>query len=238
MSNRLIIFRPVFAALRPVFIVLWRVFEAFADFMDNFWQIVGVAILTGMWGLLLLNALSRLTGILPINWSMEITGYMVAWSLFVMMGPIARSDQHIKITFLSEKVLGEKRAASFMHAVENLLGLFLCTYLSYHAITLVKETKLLGLTEESSEGWEYPLWIIQSGIVVGFALTALYYFERTVKSIIRLFTGSEVVSGGGSALFSSTQAVEGRPEPETDTKSQTEISDVPDDNEISNKEQE
>lgn len=192
--------------------ILWAGLEVFFSFMDKFWQAAGVSMLIGMWGLLLVNAIARWTNLTPIGWSLEITGYMIAWSIFVMMGPVARTDGHIKVTFLPEKLLGQKRGTALAYNAESLVGLFMCIYLAYHSYILVHETYLLHYRVESAGGWYYPMWIVRSGILVGFSFSALYYFERTAKWIKGLFPGSVIASGGNSPMPSGTQVEKSIPE--------------------------
>lgn len=205
LNNGLIIFRPVFA-------FLWRIFEFFAGFVDRFSQIFGVIILTAMWGLLLINAIARWTDLMETGWSIEITSYLVAWSIFVMMGPITRSDEHIKVTFLPEKLLGEQRGRAFVYATENILVLLLCIYVSYHAYILIDKSR--GYEIESTGGWYYPMWLIRSGVLVGFSISAMFYFERTVKWIMHFFTNGEAVSGSGLQVKTDTKLEETSPQVE------------------------
>lgn len=208
MSNSLATLRPVAAALRFVFAPLWYVFELFCNITDKAQQIFGVIILVGMWGLLLFNMLARWTDWFTTNWSIEITSYMVAWSIFIMMGPITRSNEHIKVTFLPEKLLGEKRGSAFIFAVESVIGLILCLYFSYHAYDLLEVTG--NFKEPSSAGWEYPMKLIRSGILLGFLSSSIYYLERNIIWIKGLFAGSQDISssGGGTAVLTGSSTAE------------------------------
>ena len=172
-------------ALRWVFGTLWRGFEAFCSLAERFWVTFGIGLLIGMWALLLLNCIGRWTGAYSIGWTLEILGYMVAWSIFVMAGPITRWDAQIKVSVIPDKLLGEKRGAAFTHAVENFVGLVFCTYLTIHAFRFIRF--VWGEVEQSSAGWDYPLWLVYCGILAGFLFCSIYYFERTVRWIRQLF---------------------------------------------------
>ena len=210
--------KPVFETIRPVTSPLWRIFELIAGILDRSCQIFTVAMLAGMWGLLMINAISRWTDILPpssIAWSIEITKYLVAWSIFVIMGPVTRNNENIRVTFLPEKVLGEKRAATFVYVFENLVGLFLCIYLAKASYDLIIFTHDNGMRTPSSGGWYYPLWIIRSGILIGFVLACIFYFERMVKWLLGFFTDRGILPGTiVSSAADGSGVKEGSPEPE------------------------
>lgn len=175
-------------SVRHPHVALWRIFEAFSTFMEVFWTVFGVALLLGMWGLLFLNTLARWFDWSSVGWSMEIVGFMIAWSIFVMAGPVTRHNAHIKVTLIPEKLLGEKRATVFINGLECLAGLAICIYLSIPSFHYFNNTRLEGWTQDSVGGWTYPLWIIRSGIFWGFVFCSFYYFERSVKWIQSLLT--------------------------------------------------
>lgn len=176
----------------------WHGFEIFADLTDRFWLTFGVALLIGMWALLLVNTIAGWVGNDAVGWSREILSFMIAWSIIIMAGPVARRDEHIKVTFLPEKLLGEKRAKDFMQVADNLVGLALCTYLTLHSFRFVYQTYELHRVVQSSKGWEYPLWIIRSGIFWGFLFSSIYYFERTVRWTRTRFIKKKLISDGNS----------------------------------------
>jgi len=170
-------------------LALWRGFKAFSTSMEFFWTTFGVVLLLGMWGLLFLNTVARWLDWNSIGWSNEILRFMIPWSIFVMAGPVTRQNAHIKVTFLPEKLLGEKRGTILINCLECLAGLAICIYLSIASYSYFNNARLDGRTEASVGGWEYPLWIIRSGIFWGFLFCSVFYFERSVKWIQSLFTG-------------------------------------------------
>ena len=163
--------------------------------MERFWVAFSVGLLTGMWVMLTLNCIGRWTDAFRVGWTLEILGYMVAWSIFVMAGPITRWDAHIKVSIIPDRLLGEERGTAFMHAIENFIGLGFCTYLTVHAFRFIELVYDQGWVERGSAGWDYPLWILYCGILVGFLFSSLFYFERTVRWIRKLFINKEAKSG-------------------------------------------
>ena len=114
------------------------------------------------------------------------------------MGPVTRNNENIRVSFLPEKVLGEKRAATFIYVFENIVALLLCIYLAKGSYDLIITTRDIDLRVESAGGWEYPMWIIRSGIFVGFLLACIFYFERMVKWLLSFFTDKGILPVTGS----------------------------------------
>lgn len=204
------------SVIQPALSPLWRGFETISNYVDKSCQVFGAILLAAMWALLMVNALAKWFDFTQIGWSMEITAYMIAWSIFIMMGPVTRSDEHIKVSFLPEKVLGKEKGATFMFALESILGLALCIFLSIHAYNLIIHTKAFGLRIESSAGWYYPMWIVRSGVFAGFVISALFYLERTIKWLRQLLTGDKTVTACENPMLNvaTTTAGEGGPKAE------------------------
>lgn len=181
---------------------LWRVFQIISTVMERSAHTAAIIMLYGMWGLLFLNALSRWLGSsLGVAWSLEIVGYMIAWSIFVMIGPVAKWHRHVKMVFLPVKLLGERRGNIFMRLSENLTGLGICLYMTIHAYRWIDMTRDMGMKSQSVGGWFYPMWIVRLAVLIGFILLCLFYFERTVEQIRSFMT-----RGVGFGEFGSGEA--------------------------------
>lgn len=165
--------------------LFWRGFEMVSTVLDSFWHITAVIFLVGMWLLLLLNTISRWLETDSIQgWPLELVSYMLVWTIFVMLGPAARWNKHIRVTYFSGLLLGEKRGEILMQFIENTAGLSFATFMAIHAYRWVDLTHRMNVEYPSAGGWEYPMWIVRSGLFVGFALLAYFYFERLVNWII------------------------------------------------------
>jgi TRAP-type C4-dicarboxylate transport system permease small subunit len=135
-----------------------------------------------MAGLLFLNALNGWLGDpWQVDWSLEIAAYMMVWSIFLMLASTAKEDRHIKVPFFPIRLLGEKRGNSFVYIAESLVGLMVSIYLSKQAWAFVATTRSLDVRRLSMGGWEYPMWIVRLGILIGFIFLAFIYFERSVN---------------------------------------------------------
>ncbi|MFC1924727.1 TRAP transporter small permease [Chloroflexota bacterium] len=168
--------------------IIWHGFEVFSTVVERFARALAVILLIAMSVMLLLNAASR-WGIAPssmMGWPLSIVGYMIAWSVLVMMGPVAKLDAHIKVPFLTSKLLGEKRGANFRAIMENLVGLGYSIFLTLPAYDWVSSTFREGTVEQLYGHWTYPLWVVRLGIFLGFTFLSFFYFERTVKWFINI----------------------------------------------------
>ena len=173
----------VIRSLVLVLRALGRCLEIISTAMERFWHSVAIVLLIGMWGLLLLNAISRWIEHESIAKPVELVGFMLAWTIFVMMGPVAKLDKHIKVTHFSVLLLGEKRGLMFTHIVESAAGLSFSIFMSIHAYRWILWTFHEDKQYDSAFGWGYPLWIIRLGLFLGFTFLSFFYFERIVKLI-------------------------------------------------------
>ncbi|MFC2018119.1 TRAP transporter small permease [Chloroflexota bacterium] len=204
MSNNSISYHPS----PPVRVLraLWRGFEVFSNVIDTFWMTFAIALLVSMWGLLLVNTVAKWLDIYSVGYTLEFVKYMMAWSIFVVMGAVTRTNDHIRVSFFPEKLLGERRGAVFMYVTENLVALGMCIYFTIHAYRFIIESYNSDFVEHSIGGWNYQMWIIRIGILVGFLFASLFYFERTMKMIKNFITHTEqeVVSAGFMGSSSSS----------------------------------
>jgi TRAP-type C4-dicarboxylate transport system permease small subunit len=177
---------------------LLRGLDILSTLVEKILTSAGVVFLIGMWGLLLVNTVARWISITSdwnpdTGWTLEIVGFMIVWSIFVMIGPVAKWDMHIKVNYFPEKLLGERRGASFIRMMENLTGLAVCIFMSIHTYRWIIETvnNPLGTGMLSSAGWVYPLWLLRLGLFVGFVSISFIYFQRTLKWIVDVVTQKE-----------------------------------------------
>lgn len=172
------------------------VIEKISTALERFLLIFGVLLLVAMWLLLLLNTVNRWLGSnYTTSWTLEIVGWMVAWTIFVLMGPVAKYDEHIKISFLPQKFLGEARGLAFIRMLENMAGLAVCTFFAIHTFRWIIDSYHLGYQIRSVAGFIYPIYILRAGIFVGFATTALFYLVRSIGVLLKPDTLKVQVAG-------------------------------------------
>ncbi|MFC1924359.1 TRAP transporter small permease [Chloroflexota bacterium] len=180
------------------FRALLRALELLSTLIERILTASGLVFLLAMWGLLLTNTVGRwlfetCDWRLQTGWCLELVGYMIPWTIFFMLGPVAKWNMHIKVTYFPSKLLGERRGATFSRMLENMTGLAVCTFLSIHSYRWIIDTinDPLGSDIPSVGGWSYPLEVIYSAVFVGLVATSYYYFHEIVKWIVSLAAQEE-----------------------------------------------
>ncbi|MFC2018063.1 TRAP transporter small permease [Chloroflexota bacterium] len=162
----------------------------FTTFIERILTSFSIFLLITMWVLLLYNTVHEWLDTSWITtWTLEIVGWMVAWSIFVLMGPVAKWDTHIKVTYFPTRLLGERVGAAFVQMVENMAGLAVGIFMSIHSMRFIYwTTELPGnmANPESVAGWTYPLWAVHSGLFVGFVTLSVFYFNRIILWIVNI----------------------------------------------------
>jgi TRAP-type C4-dicarboxylate transport system permease small subunit len=111
---------------------------------------------------------------------------MMGWGVYLLVGSVARRDEHVRIAFLIQWVLGQ-RAKSVYHALENIVSLGLCSLLIYAGYLLIASYREIGQVSmfmpTASGSIKYPAWIDVIVIPLGFFIAALFYMERIINQI-------------------------------------------------------
>jgi len=169
---------------------LLRGWEAFSTLIEMALVNFSIFLLIIMWVLLLYNTINEwLDTSWVTTWTLEIVGWMVAWSIFVLMGPVAKWDMHIKVTYFPAKLLGERVGEAFIQMTENMAGLSVGLFMSIHSWRFVIWTTNLPENmahPESVGGWTYPLWAVHLGLFIGFSTLSLFYFNRIIMWIVNI----------------------------------------------------
>ncbi|MFC2058226.1 TRAP transporter small permease [Chloroflexota bacterium] len=176
---------------------LWRWFEKFSAFLYWFATILGVSILVAMTGLILVNTLSRTIVVLPIGWLEDVVTVAVAWSVFLLLGPVAKRDSHIRVGFFMQKVLGIQRASSAWRALECVFGFGIAAYLSYYGYYWLILSYDMHTISYSAGGFWYPVWITRTVVPMGMGILAFLYLSR---GLCQLASFMNVRASSGQAL--------------------------------------
>ncbi|MFC1926134.1 TRAP transporter small permease [Chloroflexota bacterium] len=106
---------------------------------------------------------------------------MLVWTVFLLIGSVARRDEHIRIGFFVNKLLG-KRASPFIYGLESVASLALCIYFAYWGIRWVQLAMIINEGISYNElGDEYPAWIPYIIAPGGLIIAATFYLERIVR---------------------------------------------------------
>ena len=114
------------------------------------------------------------------NVVMELPPMLMPWLVFPVAGILMRSDSHIAVDFLPERL--SPRPARVLRAIIGLIatvaGLVFC-YAGYEATALFK---MVGQKTEME--WSFPIWWIYLSFPVGFAVLTSFALENLLKAIL------------------------------------------------------
>ena len=161
-----------------------RLLSFTCDLLERVTTGIGAAFLIGMAGVMFFATVLRYLFDFPLPWSEEVLRYMMAWSILLLIGVVARRDEHIRFNFFAEKLFGQSRAPQVWAFLENLFGLVTMGFLSWVGFKYFWYAYTLGFrTPNTALPWKYPFWVVQIVFFIGMILTGLFYLERLVKQI-------------------------------------------------------
>jgi TRAP-type C4-dicarboxylate transport system permease small subunit len=121
----------------------------------------------------------------PWQWPEEVLVYLMAWMMFILIGPIARQRAHIRIGFLIERITGSpSKAESISSAMENIIGLGIGIFFAYAAVRWMNISREMGIIVWSATGVSYPQWLTRIVPMLGLCLMAFFYLERSIRMIL------------------------------------------------------
>ncbi|MFC2058546.1 TRAP transporter small permease, partial [Chloroflexota bacterium] len=105
--------------------LLGKILVRSIDVMQAFTTNMGGLLLVFIVGLMTTAVLFRYVVQNPVYLAEGFLQLMMGWMVFLLMASVSRRDEHIRIGFFVNKVLGP-RAKSFIFALENISSLALC----------------------------------------------------------------------------------------------------------------
>ncbi|MBM3131496.1 MAG: TRAP transporter small permease [Chloroflexi bacterium] len=160
--------------------------ERILNYIQAFVIAMCVVFVVGLTGLMFATTVMRYFIGSAVPYTMMIlTGFMV-WMVFLLLGSVARRNEHLRISLLPDIIL-KKRADGFVAFVENLVGLPLCIYMTWVGVHWIdfrieQGTRyMIGYTDS------YPAWIPNIVLPIGFALASLFYLERSIRQLLRFY---------------------------------------------------
>lgn len=159
----------------------------FLDFVQRGTTIVTASFLLLITVMMVFEVVGRYFAGFTLGFSSTLITIMTGWGVYLLIGSVARRDQHVKIGFFIEWVLGRRRAKPVYETVENVFSLGMCCFLIYAGYLLIASYMRAGTeavfmpTETGSI--DYPAWINLIAIPLGFFIAMLFYLERIGKQI-------------------------------------------------------
>jgi len=161
--------------------ILSRIIKKFLDGAEEVSLSAAALLFATMLGIGFTAVILRYFVQVPLSWTEEILGFMMAWGVFLGGGTIVRRYGHIRLSFFAEKIFGRKRAPVIWTAMENLLGFSATIFIAYHGYRWVLHSYRIGA--HGIGDVHYPFWVVRMVVVIGLGLMGLFYLERTVKLI-------------------------------------------------------
>ncbi|MFC1963020.1 TRAP transporter small permease [Chloroflexota bacterium] len=160
---------------------LGKIVGKFLDILHSFVGNFGVVLLFFIALMMAVEIVSRYILKAPVYMAEQFVMIMMGWIVFLLIGSVAKRDEHIRIGFFVTKVLGSK-AKPFIFALESITGFVLCGYLTYWGTKWVQLGMKLGARQSYTPQMdEYPAWIPWIIVAIGMGLTTLFYLERIVR---------------------------------------------------------
>lgn len=110
---------------------------------------------------------------IPTPWSDEILKLLFIWSIFICSALAFYSDSLIRLTLIEDSrfVKHNKKAIGIMKVIQYLAGLGISILLVQQLVTIVGTQLSTG---ESTTVLKYPLWLINTGILIGTLQVCIY----------------------------------------------------------------
>lgn len=142
-------------------------------------QIVGAAIIAFAALALSAQAIERLTSGQGYAWMNDFPPFLIPWCVFPLMGVLLRGDRHIIVEIAPSILKG--RALHLQRLFVGVFCLISGIYFCWMGIHAVDFFILLGeLTETEIR---IPFWWLYAAFPVGFAILALFAFERVLEEV-------------------------------------------------------
>lgn len=112
-------------------------------------------------------------------WSDELLKLLFVWSIFVCSALSFLTDDLISLTLLEDnaKEKGKMAVYGVFKIIQYVAGLGICGLLVYQVATIVSTQLSTG---EATTVLKYPLWIMNSGILLGMVLTVIFAIVKLI----------------------------------------------------------
>lgn len=174
-----------------------RLIKRLMDGLDSTLLGIGTVFIILISVLMLAEIVLRQVFGIGLQWSQVVVTMLLPFIVFLLMGPVARENEHIRIGFFAELIL-RKRAKVIMAALENIFALGICSFLIWASYRLISLRMKMGstMTLNSDPPIEIPDWIPIVVLAIGLFLAIVFYLERVFKQI-RSLRRPEAGKGSG-----------------------------------------
>ena len=120
----------------------------------------------------------------PVSWTEELSRYLLAGIVAFATPVVARRDQYIRVDVLLNRI-PEKPRTLLKAFLDGITAVFLLV-VAYHAISYVQIGKL-----QMSPVLRLPMEYVFASVLIGPALTAVFFAERSVNGFKQSLKGGK-----------------------------------------------
>lgn len=155
--------------------------DSYSNKLDKLLGIIAVACLLISVGLAFLGVILRYQLGVSYQIMEEVCRYAIVYAVFIYMGPLIKKNEHIKMTFLDEKLVGKSLLIKDL-LISSILFISLVT-LSYASVVWISSLYEMRLNTLSGE---MLMAIPAFAILLGMFLSAFYAALEVFKDVALL----------------------------------------------------
>ena len=148
------------------------------DFIAKILEVLVIGFAFALIFTVLLQIFGRILG-KPVSWTEELSRYLLAGVVAFSVPLAARRDQYIRVDVLLNR-FPERIRSIWIMVLDAGVAVFLLI-VAYHAISYIQ----VGALQKSSV-LRIPMSYVNSTVLIGPALTAVFFGEKAVNVFLRL----------------------------------------------------
>jgi TRAP-type C4-dicarboxylate transport system permease small subunit len=137
---------------------------------------LGIIILAFVIFYIFLDIMARVLHFPPIGDVVELTGYLNVWLTFLGVGFVLHEGKHISVDFVTSLV--SPNIKRILKRVSDVISILFCAVMTYCGVRLVQHSYVVG---QRLLSWDFPVWIFQIVIPLGFLMLMLESLFDFVK---------------------------------------------------------
>lgn len=142
-------------------------------------ELSGRLVLVFMVATVCYDAVMRYAFLAPTSWSLEVNTFLIVYLALIPAADVLRTDDHLRITFLIDRLGGGARRA--LAAVTGLLGVGFCAVLVWRGAVMSLQAYEYG--ERMSTPLGTPMALPYLLIPIGFGVLALRFAVNLVAAL-------------------------------------------------------
>ena len=138
--------------------------------------------------------LARHVLLIPTPWVDELLKLLFVWSIFVCSALAFLSDDLISLTLLEDgaREQGKEKKYGVFKLIQYVVALVISGLIVLQLLTIVSTQISTG---EATTVLKYPLWALNTGVLLGMGLIAVFAIRKLVDCVL-LFSGKKTALSG------------------------------------------